>query len=176
MQLSYKRVYFSKEELELLKEPAGILIKDNEIDKEKVLYYINKPIISIGDATTDKLIMLSIIPDIQIVDGKERRSIREPAGMYYNTELRCNNPPSSITYDAIKTFKDALIAKKPVRIIVDGEEDLLALVALVYAPLNSTILYGQPFQGLVILTVNIYNRNKFKNLMDKIIKLEDDTI
>ncbi len=171
MRLSYRRVSFSNDELALLKEPAGILIRDNEIEKDKILYHITRPIISIGDATTDRLGMLGIIPDIQIVDGKERRGIREPAGVYYNTELRCNNPAGTITSDAIKVFNNALRAEKPVRIIVDGEEDLLALVALAYAPLNSTILYGQPLQGLVIVKVDIFNKNKFKDLIDKIIKL-----
>ena len=39
-------------------------------------------------------------------------------------------------------------------IVVDGEEDLLALPAIALAPLTSVILYGQPDEGLVIVKVD----------------------
>jgi len=34
---------------------------------------------------------------------------------------------------------------------VDGEEDLLTLVAVLHAPENSFIVYGQPREGVVIV-------------------------
>jgi hypothetical protein len=161
----------SNDELEALKKPAGLLIKDNEID-EKIKDHLTNLIISIGDATTDRLLSMNIIPDIQIVDGKERRYTREPAGKYYITQLRCKNPAGSITIDAIKIFKEALDAKKPVRILVEGEEDLFGLIALAYAPKDATILYGQPLEGIVIMKIKI--RDRFKNMVDKIITLEGE--
>jgi uncharacterized protein (UPF0218 family) len=41
--------------------------------------------------------------------------------------------------------------KQSSEIIVDGEEDLLALIAISYAPDNSYIVYGQPLEGMVVV-------------------------
>ena len=38
-------------------------------------------------------------------------------------------------------------------ILVDGEEDLLALPAIFLAPINSLVLYGQPNQGFVLVKI-----------------------
>ncbi|MDI6805914.1 MAG: DUF359 domain-containing protein, partial [Candidatus Bathyarchaeia archaeon] len=37
--------------------------------------------------------------------------------------------------------------------IVDGEEDLLTLIAVLYAPQNSFVVYGQPYEGIVVVKV-----------------------
>ncbi|MEM2856430.1 MAG: GTP-dependent dephospho-CoA kinase family protein [Candidatus Nitrosocaldaceae archaeon] len=170
-------ILFNNEELALLKRPVGILIKDDEVNKDRIMQYIdNNLVISIGDATTDRLILLNIIPDIQIVDGRERRNIREAAGRYYKSEVSCINPAGSITYDAIQAFNSALILNKPVRVLVNGEEDLFGLIALAFAPINSMIFYGQPFEGIVALRVNEENRARFKSMIEPIIKLGNDDV
>lgn len=38
-------------------------------------------------------------------------------------------------------------------LLVDGEEDLLALPAIVHAPIGGVVYYGQPQQGLVEVMV-----------------------
>ena len=53
-----------------------------------------------------------------------------------------------------------------VRIMVNGEEDLLVLPVCVYAPENSVVMYGQPNQGLVIVKVTPEIRNKAQKLLD----------
>ncbi len=161
---------FSSEELSILKRPMGILINDSDIGVHTLQCHLSKVsmIVSVGDASTDRLINLGIIPHIQVVDGKERRVNRGYAGDYYVSELRCTNPASNITYEAISTFKEALNAKKPVRILVDGEEDLIALVALAYSPDNTAIVYGQPLEGIVVVIVNEETKNKYKSLISKI--------
>jgi hypothetical protein len=53
-----------------------------------------------------------------------------------------------------------------VRIVVNGEEDLLVLPVAVYAPDNSVILYGQPNEGLVIVQVTEEVRNKASSIMN----------
>ncbi len=176
MHLRCKKVLLSNEELSKLKEPAGVLIKDADISKDIISKHIKGLVISIGDATTDRLLAMNIIPDIQIVDGKERRYARKPAGRYYEQELRCINPAGSITLDAINVFKQALKARKPVRILVDGEEDLFGLIALAYAPNNSTIFYGQPLEGMVIMRADNYTKDRFKSMIDKILKLGNDDV
>lgn len=150
-----------------LKKPLGILIKNSDISKENILKNIDDSlIISVGDATTEKMIRYGIIPSIQIVDGLEKRAKREfPAGDV-KTTLYCINPPAEITRESIDVIKKAFYSLKPVRIVVKGEEDLMVLPVSVFAPDDSVVLYGQPNEGLVIVKINSVIRNKAQLIMN----------
>jgi hypothetical protein len=67
------------------------------------------------------------------------------------------NPPGTITEEALiaiqKAFKKVCSGKNT-KIIVNGEEDLLTLIAILYAPEKSFIVYGQPCIGVVVVTVS----------------------
>ena len=54
----------------------------------------------------------------------------------------------------------------PVRISVNGEEDLLVIPVCVYAPENAIVMYGQPNEGLVIVKITPEIRNKTQKLLD----------
>lgn len=150
-----------------LKKPLGILLKDSDTSKENILKNIPSGsfIISVGDATTEKLIKYGITPSLQIVDGLEKRFKRNPPSSTVKTELSCVNPPAEITKESIDTIKKAL-QSPPARIMVTGEEDLLVLPACTLAPQNSVVLYGQPNEGLVIVKINSEIRNKAQEIMD----------
>lgn len=151
-----------------LKKPLGILLKDIDATKENILKNIlsSSFIISVGDATTEKLIKYGIIPSLQIVDGLEKRAKRELPAASVKTSLSCSNPAAEITSDSIDTIMRALRSPTPVRITVMGEEDLLVLPVCVFAPENSVVLYGQPNEGLVIVKVSPQIRNKAHSIMD----------
>ncbi len=151
-----------------LKKPLGVLLKDSDVTKESVLKNIptGSFVISVGDATTEKLIKYGIVPSLQIVDGVEKRIKRDLPSGNVKTTLNCNNPPAEITTESVKTIKKAFQSPKPVRIAVTGEEDLLVLPVVVYAPGNSVVLYGQPNEGLVIVSINAEIRNKAQSVMD----------
>ena len=61
-----------------LKTPLGDLIKEEIVNKENILTKIgSEPIvITVGDRTTENMINLGIMPQIQIVDGLEKRNQR----------------------------------------------------------------------------------------------------
>ena len=63
---------------EELKTPLGELIKDSNSDKERIIKktYSEKIVVTVGDATTDLLLKMGLIPFLQIVDGKEKRHER----------------------------------------------------------------------------------------------------
>ncbi len=163
---------FSSEELSILKKPMGVLVSNDNINTDTLQHHISNAhmIVSVGDASTDRLLALGIVPHIQVVDGKERRMHRTYAGDRYVSELKCTNPAGNLTDEAIHAFKDALHAKKPVRIVIDGEEDLMALVALAYAPDDTVIAYGQPLEGMVLVRVNRETRDKYRDLILKILR------
>ncbi|MGI0008145.1 MAG: GTP-dependent dephospho-CoA kinase family protein [Nitrosopumilaceae archaeon] len=152
---------------ESLKKPLGILIKEFDTSKENILKNIPQGsfVITVGDATTEKLIKYGIIPSLQIVDGLEKRSKRELPSADIKTTLSCHNPAAQITQESIDVIKKALQAP-PARIKVIGEEDLLVLPVCVYAPENSVVLYGQPNEGLVIVRINLEIRNKVQSIMN----------
>ncbi len=151
-----------------LKKPLGILLKDSDVTKESILKNIptGSFVISVGDVTTEKLIKYEIIPSLQIVDGLEKRVKREMPLANVKTTLNCTNPPAEITTESLNTIKKAFQSTTPVRIAVIGEEDLLVLPVVVFAPENSVVLYGQPNEGLVIVPINAEIRNKAQSIMD----------
>ena len=151
-----------------LKKPLGVLLKDSDVTKESILKSIptGSFVISVGDATTEKLIKYGIIPSLQIVDGVEKRVKRDLPSGDVKTTLNCINPPAEITTESLNTIKKAFQSITPVRIAVIGEEDLLVLPVVVYAPENSIVLYGQPNEGLVIVPINAEIRNKAQSVMD----------
>lgn len=160
---------FSSEELQLFKKPAGTLIKNEEISSDLLSPYLKTQlIVSVGDATTEKLLSLGIVPSIQIVDGKERRERRQLPEKGHAAEIKCINPAGGISSDAIGAVKKALSFEKPVRIVVDGEEDLMGAVVLALAPDGSVMFYGQPLEGLVAVRINEESRNKFGEVINRI--------
>ena len=154
---------------EQLKIPLGVLIPNNQASKENILKYIpkNSFLITVGDATTEKIQGYGIIPSLQIIDAQEKRVKREPPkSNEISTNLSCKNPAGEITKQSIETIKEGFSSKPPVRIIVDGEEDLLVIPVCIFAPENAVIMYGQPNEGLVIVTVNQEIKKKTKSILD----------
>lgn len=150
---------------EQLKTPLGILLKDTS--KENILNHLteNSFIITVGDATTEKMLKFNLIPSLSIVDGLEKREKRI-IPLNNAAKLFCDNPAGEITIQSIDTIKDALKTKSPVQIMVNGEEDLLVIPVCVYAPQNAIILYGQPNEGLVIVKITQEIRNKTQELLN----------
>ena len=151
-----------------LKQPFGLLLKHNEISRNNLLKHISRSfLITIGDATTEKLLYFNIIPEIQIIDNIEQRSARHLiSDKYIMTNIHCNNPPGCITKQSIDVIKSAFNLVKPIRITIHGEEDLLTLPICIHAPNNSTVLYGQPNEGIVIIKINAKTRYNAQLLLD----------
>lgn len=151
-----------------LKEPLGILLKDTT--KENIAKHIPKSsyIITVGDATTEKILAHGFTTSLQIVDGYEKRGKRIPP-QSNATKLYCDNPAAQITQQSIDLIRQAFSSKPPIQILVNGEEDLLVIPVCIYAPQNSVVMYGQPNEGLVIVQITQEIRNKTKNLLDRMI-------
>ncbi len=152
-----------------LKIPLGDLINDIDVNNKNIQTKINPKsiIITVGDKTTENIISLGIRPQIQIIDGLEKRNQRDiPLDDKINTVLTCKNPPGEITQESIQTIQKAFSSDPPIRIIVDGEEDLLVIPVCIAAPENSVVMYGQPNEGLVIVHVTPEIRAKVQKILD----------
>lgn len=150
-----------------LKKPLGILLLDSDTTRINISKNIplGSFIITVGDATTEKMIKFGFNPSLQIVDSVEKRSKRDLPEGKAETILTCTNPAAEITSESISLIQKAFGMAPPVRIIVSGEEDLLVLPVVVHAPGNSVILYGQPNEGLVIVNVTEEVRNRARSIM-----------
>jgi hypothetical protein len=152
-----------------LKNPLGNLISDSDPNKENIIKEIpaESILITVGDRTTENMLQFGLKPQIQIIDGLEKRNQRiVPTDDAVNTNLSCRNPPGEITEESIQVIQKAFSSEPPVRITVDGEEDLLVLPVCISAPENSVVMYGQPNEGLVIVHITPEIRAKVQKILD----------
>ena len=166
----------------MLRAPLGVLIPDSETTRERIIRAIPQDsyVVSVGDCTTEKMIRLGLVPSLQITDGLEKRRRRRhpdladdvapglhgaPSHPAVTTTVLCvDNPPAEVTQQSIDAIRRAFETVPPVRIHVSGEEDLLVIPVCMYAPKNTTVLYGQPDQGLVVTPVTDEVRNKTRSI------------
>ena len=169
-----RKVYLSPENLRILKEPFGTLLECSRINKKSIIRFTKQAtlIITVGDATTDRLGSYRIVPDISVVDGTEQRVQRIRGGEFLSDSLNleCFNPAGHITEDAVNALEIAINAcsRGPVRVIVKGEEDLLVLPLLIMLPLGSIVMYGQPTKGIVITRIDSISQKKAKHLLERL--------
>ena len=140
-----------------LKEPFGMLIRgsfaetmgkmDNIVKREKP-----PVVVSVGDTVSRNLHEHQLNPQLSITDNKRMRKRIKPR-IFTAKLFHVKNPQGTITEEAITAIKEALESDERVHIIVDGEEDLLTLIAVLYAPENSLVVYGQPYEGIVVVKV-----------------------
>lgn len=151
-------VYRTEEEI---KEQLDVIVKS---DKGKI--------ISVGDETTKNLMSLNYIPNIAIIDEHIQRTKIDfvPQGNFRIIEV--SNPAASITKEAWSVIKDAMkMDDTKIIIKITGEEDLLALPAILEAPIGSFVLYGQPNEGLVIVSVTNEKKNIVRRLIQKMVRI-----
>jgi uncharacterized protein (UPF0218 family) len=159
-----------------LQQPFGDLCS-NANCAEKLRVY--SKIVTVGDITTYNVVQAGIVPDISIIDGitmREKvpdeicRAISIDAHIIYKVE----NPPGSISQqlrNALSSSMQHVAGSERVRIVVHGEEDLAVIPAVVEAPLGAAVVYGQPNEGMVIITVTRERKEKAKRLMREILKI-----
>lgn len=139
-----------------LSRPLGKLFKPADISGTTLHHAVTHAsfIITVGDRVTETVAKLGRIPDVQVVDSRENRKPRAPPDVSFATGFEVKNPAGGISADAVESIRDAMATKKPARLLVDGEEDLLAIPAIILAPEGSSLFYGQPGQGIVMVTVD----------------------
>ena len=88
-------------------------------------------------------------------DCKTRRQegpgLREAFARIRARVVRLKNPAATIAADAWPILSEAFKSEERVRVEVQGEEDLLALVCIALAPETAAVLYGMPGQGVVVV-------------------------
>jgi cytidyltransferase-like protein len=127
-------------------------------------------IITIGDVTTQKFNEKSINQFLSIVDFMVQRQLQfhdlSELGDTDKNVQSVKNPHGSVTPELFKAIEKAFSSKEKETILVEGEEDLAVLPALLIAPLGFSIFYGQPNDGLVQVLVTEDNKEKAYQLVE----------
>ncbi|PIY69022.1 hypothetical protein COY90_02855, partial [Candidatus Roizmanbacteria bacterium CG_4_10_14_0_8_um_filter_39_9] len=120
------------------------------------------------------LVRSNITPSVIVIDLKSRREALKVNSKFEirNSKLRkYRNKAGTIDSQAVarlcKLRDQYLLRHKPLRMIVEGEEDLLALAAILLAPLHSIILYGQYNLGVILVTVTEEKKNEIYKIVSK---------
>jgi len=151
---------------EELKTPLGEVYAD----ADALLADAGEPIIAVGDIVTYHLLEADHPPSVAVVDGKTKRERAErevlDAIEAFEERIDVANPQSTITDDLLEAIAEAIVSETPTVIVVDGEEDLASLPAVLGAPDGASVVYGQPDEGMVLVPVTEQSRRRCRELIE----------
>jgi uncharacterized protein (UPF0218 family) len=161
----------------LLKEPLGKLYPGDGLDCIKAMERElgrAKKLVAVGDMTAFYLLKAGIVPDLLIVDNKTKRmpvsdQVIEKLDHKSYKMVQVQNPAATLSKDLMDQIQTSLQGEEKIKIIVEGEEDLATLPAILYAPLGSTVVYGQPNEGSVLVDVTAEKKLHIEELMKRMI-------
>ena len=149
-----------------LKEPMGPI----ETDAATLLQEVSGPLIAVGDVVTYHILDTDCEPDVALVDGITKREAvdAEIRRTVIDRDARAvANPPATITAELARALREAIDADEPITLLVDGEEDLAVLPAIVAAPDGASVVYGQPDEGMVHVVVDETIRERIRLLLSR---------
>ncbi len=144
-----------------LRKPLGEIINVENNRSKTTLNVLNRIkdihptlVVTVGDVVTHELTQAGVMPDVVVVDKLTRRepaNLPNPPG---ENILTVTSQASTISFEVIKALEQSLRSRvligKKWQIRITGEEDLVALPALLLAPLYSLVVYGQHDTGVVV--------------------------
>ncbi len=151
-----------------LKHPLGRFFPSMDVRGEEFLALVTRSllVVTVGDRVTETLQETTgRSPDVFVVDGMERRIPREIPRVAHGSTLKAKNPAGHITRAARSAMKRAFAGKKPVMVLIEGEEDLLTIPAVIEAPLGTVVFYGQPMEGVVAVEVDERSKARARDIL-----------
>ncbi|HEX9709378.1 MAG TPA: DUF359 domain-containing protein [Candidatus Thermoplasmatota archaeon] len=117
----------------------------------------NLPVAAVGDvcarAAAARLPNLHFV----VVDLRTKRGPiagDDPMRTWGDRAVRVASPPEVVTADLYNAVLDAAGARHRTRIVVDGEEDLAVLPAIMHMGPGATVIYGMPDRGVTAVRVD----------------------
>ena len=149
-----------------LKEPLGPLYTD----ADELLAAATEPVVAVGDIVTYHLLQADDTPAVALVDERTKRTdvdeeIREAVGGF-DHRYTVDNPPATLTEGLLDALLASLDESGTTLIVVDGEEDLAALPAVLAVPDSASVVYGQPDEGMVLVTADDASKARARQLID----------
>jgi len=155
-----------------LQKPWGILLRgsyNETMVKLREIIKQEKPckIICVGDKVSESMLSQGFNIQLFIVDGKIMRRSTVLRDFPVDEIVYVRNPAGEITEEAFDVVMRAAGRNCRIKIVVDGEEDLLAMPAVLGAPEKSFIIYGQPREGIVVVRVTAEMRRLVRQLLNE---------
>jgi cytidyltransferase-like protein len=130
-------------------------------------------LISVGDVITLNLKKVNIYPHLSIIDGRTHRKALDAhiINTILNKErIEAPNEKGTIQIEAVKALYELFVSGHrgaTKQLYITGEEDLLTLVAVLFAPLNTHVWYGQQGVGAVDIQVTEKMKERVYNLVKR---------
>lgn len=140
---------------EELRRPMGPVIEETQLDERLAG---KGPLATVGDMTTATLHRKGYLPQLAIVDYQTKREKdpmwEEATARVGEITVSVMNRAATITSLMYNRIIEAWASPRTVKLVVDGEEDLAALPAILHAPEGATVIYGIPDMGLCLVHVD----------------------
>ncbi len=148
-----------------LKDPMGPV----EPDPDALVSEVTGALITVGDVVTYHLEQAGRIPDVSLIDERTKRQpVDEEIGESLDpADHRVGNPAGTLTEELLTTLRTAIEADVSTRIRVDGEEDLATIPSIIAAPDGTSVVYGQPDEGMVHVRVSPETRARARSLLER---------
>ncbi len=167
-----------------LSKPLGVVLRNDAMIARSIMMHKDDVIMSVGDMTTKTLVDAGITPRLSIVDNKVNRKRFTGLDAWLAKRVKFREKyvsgPGFISAEVVKKIRNW--ANQPdtqLVLVIDGEEDLLALPVLATSPIGSVLYYGQPkasswacgpiVEGIVEVVVNAQNKELANTLLAKFI-------
>lgn len=166
-----------------LKKPVGTVVSETN----KLSDLIQNPIslITVGDIATATLLETDIHPDIAIIDLRTQRHPLEEQvkERFLQFPISLSNPAGTINPEIGNILRSFFSERASVGnesksqpstssgqttiLRVEGEEDLLALPAMLLSPLGAVMIYGQYNLGMVVVKITEDKKEYAKHLLEQ---------
>jgi len=161
MENLYKTYILPDGNREELKKTRGIIISGT---KERVGKEVRRllerkkyhQLITVGDFCSVEF----PFSDIKVCDRKTKRGDFK---IDFDFSLHCANPAGTIQKEAWNIIEEAI--KNNQNVLVEGEEDLLALPAIILAPVGSVVIRGIPDKGVSFIEITPEIKKAVENLL-----------
>ena len=160
-----------------LKSPKGELFSRQALGAaEDTCAYIKEknlhPIIAVGDMVSINLVKVDCQATVSIIDGKTKRHENVDYEFSANVVLQVPNPAAQIRPEVWIAIEHALTLGERgqrAKIIIEGEEDLAALPAVMLTPLGAAVVYGLPSKGIVVIEVTSTQKQEVYQTLQQMI-------
>jgi len=155
-----------------LKDPLGPVYTD----ADELLADAGAPVVTVGDVVTYHLLRADRRPDVALVDGKTKREAVDDAVWEsidgFDERVEVSNPAATLSAALLDALRAALdragsAGDGTTVVVVEGEEDLAALPAVLAAPDGASVVYGQPDEGMVLAGVTDERRAGVRDLLER---------
>jgi GTP-dependent dephospho-CoA kinase len=170
------RFRLTQDQIPILRNPLGQLLVGKPAETMINLADIvrqTRPrrITSVGDVVSQEMLDAGIPVNLRIVDQKTMRASLTSQPKSSNHTYHVENPAGGITEEAMRIVREAMIHDEAL-VIVNGEEDLLAIPAILESPNHALVVYGQPLQGVVVVATTAIVKARVKALLARMMKEE----